>query len=124
MKKIIALLSFLVVLAGCQASQPTTNNTINVKVEILVQGKAVDSQAKTITVADKEDILDAMKANYDIKEEKGLIQSIAGIESDKGDNVGRWWKLLVNDEMATTGAADVQLKEGDKVTFDLTSDWN
>ena len=124
MKKIMLLLSLAGMLGACQTSTTSTQNNIEVKVEVLVQGKAVEGQSKSISVADGEDVLDAMKANYEIDENKGLITTIAGIESDKGDNQGRWWKLLINDQMSQTGASDVKLKSGDKITFDLTNDWN
>lgn len=123
MKKLFLSFVALFMLAGCQTSTPTADQ-VAVNVEILVQGQAVADKAKTIKVKAGEDVLDAMKDNYDIVEDNGLITTIAGIESDSGANKGRYWKLVVNGEMSMVGAKDVALKEGDTVTFDLTDDWN
>lgn len=125
MKKLVALASALFVLAGCSVMQPKESPTesIKVQIEVKVQGEIVAEQSKTIEVASGEDVLDAMKANYDISETNGLVTEISKIESDKGENKGRYWKLLVNDEMSSVGASDVKLNQGDKVTFDLTSEW-
>ncbi|MCW6677376.1 DUF4430 domain-containing protein [Aerococcaceae bacterium NML180378] len=124
MKKLLMSLAAVAVLTGCQSTPSTDNGEAAVKVEILVQGEAVADKAKTIKVEAGEDVLDAIKDNYEVVENNGLITAIAGIESDKGDNKGRYWKLVVNGEMSMVGAKDVKLKEGDTVTFDLTDDWN
>jgi hypothetical protein len=71
--------------------------------------------SKEFDVKEGDNLLDALKSQFDVKEEGGMITSINGVEQDKDNNY--YWTYKINDEMVNTGAKDTILKEGDKVVF-------
>lgn len=102
----------------------TDKKEINAKVTLKVQGKDVEGKVeKAIKVKSGTNLMTALKDNFEIEEKNGLITAIDQIVSDKGDNKGRYWKLLVNDKMAEVGANDIIVQDNDHITFDLTSEW-
>jgi len=72
---------------------------------------------KEVSIAEGDLLMDVLKANFDVEEEGGFITSIEGVSPDEGEE--KSWMFFVNDEMATTGAEEVELNPGDQVNFDL-----
>ncbi|MDY0396532.1 DUF4430 domain-containing protein [Virgibacillus halophilus] len=74
---------------------------------------------KKIAVKKGDILMDVLKENFKIEEDKGFIKSIDGIAPKKGDK--KAWMYSVNGKMAKVGATDYKLKPGDEVVFDLQS---
>jgi uncharacterized protein YcfL len=115
----ISMLGFV----GC-TSTPETNNTttsisqskeneISLTISLIKEDEAIDE--KEITVAEGSNLMDAVKENFEIKEDNGMITSIEGIEQDTKESY--FWTYTINDEMIMTGANETELHEGDKVVF-------
>lgn len=62
-------------------------------------------------------LMDILKENFDVEEEKGFITSIEGVAPEKDEE--KAWMFFVNDELASVGANEYELAPGDEVTFDL-----
>ena len=73
--------------------------------------------AKEIAFKEGQNLMDAMKENFEIEETGGFINGIEGIQASEADKT--YWHLIVNGEDAMTGANDIKLKDGDKIEFDL-----
>ena len=59
-----------------------------------------------------------MEAEYDIVDEgAGFLSSINGNEHDM--DAERYWLFYVNDDMASVGAADYEIEEGDVIEWKL-----
>lgn len=84
-------------------------------INLTVDGEKVDS----IEVAFKQDsyLLDVMKAHLDVDETDGFIKSINGYEQNEDEK--KYWMFDVNGEMATVGAGDYILHDGDTVDWKL-----
>jgi len=131
MSRLILALLLAMTLAACGAEnnetkpvkdskteQTQTPKKQEAKVEIKIL-KGDDDLVKEKSIAiEKDDILmDVLKENFEIKEEKGFITSIEGIQPEKGEENKIGWMYYVNDEMAQVGAADYKLQPGDQVSF-------
>ena len=90
---------------------------VEVRIEIMADDKEV-VPAKTIMVTEGSILLDVMKDNYDIEEDKGFITTIEGQSQDPDAN--KWWLFNLNDEMAQVGAGELELQAGDKISWDLS----
>jgi len=122
----LVLLVSLVGFAGCTTANETSTTTesttiqsqrkeneISLIISLVKEEEIVEE--KTVTVEEGSHLMDAMKANFEMQEEKGMITSIEGIEQNTKDNY--FWTYTINDEMIMTGANETELHEGDKVVF-------
>ena len=80
---------------------------------------AKEFENKEIAVAKDTSLYDAMKENFEIKDEDGFITSIAGKEQDAPAQ--KYWTFTLNEEQVNEGAKDVTLKDRDKVIFNLAA---
>ena len=80
--------------------------------------KKVD-ETKKVTISKKQTLLEALKENFKVEEKGGFITSIDGKKQDEAAK--KYWMFDINGKMADKGAADIQLKEGDKVAFYIGS---
>ncbi len=127
-KYILLSLCSLLVLFACQTKSetdpdPSTKNN-QVTIQIAVQGQEETELSKSVAYEEGQNLLSIMKENYDIEEKQGMITTIENLKADQGDNQGRFWKLLVNDDMSETGAQEIKPQDQDTITFDLTDDWS
>lgn len=100
--------------AGTQSSE---NKEQSVVIELIKEKESVEK--KEITIEEDDILMDVLKENFEIKEDKGFITSIDGIHAEKGKENKYGWLYEVNGKMADVGAADYKLKPGDKVTFEF-----
>lgn len=122
----LVLLVSLVGFAGCTTANETSTTTksttiqsqskeneISLTISLVKEEEVVEEKA--VTVEEGSNLMDAMKANFEMQEENGMITSIEGIEQNTKDNY--FWTYTINDEMIMTGANETELHEGDKVVF-------
>lgn len=132
MKKLISLLSvfLLALLAACgntaeepkkeaPKSEQAADEAEEMKAAVTLtkneMAEKVDS--KEVAFEEGQTLMDAMKANFKVDEAGGFINGIDGIMASDADKT--YWHLIVNGEDAMTGANEIELKDGDKVEFDL-----
>ncbi|MDR0138551.1 DUF4430 domain-containing protein [Metabacillus idriensis] len=132
MKKLISLLSvfLLALLAACgntaeepkkeaPKSEQAADEAEEMKAAVTLtkneMAEKVDS--KEVAFEEGQTLMDAMKANFKVEEAGGFISGINGIMASDSDKT--YWHLIVNGEDAMTGANEIELKDGDKVEFDL-----
>ncbi|MBL1225930.1 DUF4430 domain-containing protein [Enterococcus sp. BWR-S5] len=124
MRKAIYASSVLVLtvvfISGCSSAENTSGtsdkrsaNEIEVTVSLMKDDAEVTK--KEITTAEDTTLMEAMKENFELEEDNGMITSIDGIEQDEAEN--RYWVYTINGEMINTGAKDTTLKQGDQVEF-------
>lgn len=75
----------------------------------------VDS--KEVAIKEGQTLMDVMKENFEVEEAGGFINGIDGIKASESEKT--YWHLVVNGEDAMTGANEIELKDGDKIEFDL-----
>ncbi|MUN92737.1 DUF4430 domain-containing protein [Enterococcus gallinarum] len=71
--------------------------------------------SKTVSFKEGTSLMEIMKENFDLVEDKGMITSIEGLAQDEA--AGYYWTYTINDEMVNTGAKDTSLTEKDRVVF-------
>ena len=126
MKKIFSLLTlaFALFLVGCSNNQ-TKNDTSSssaassvkkeLKISISIAPEGQEKSEKTVAVAEGKTAMDALKKAYKVEEKEGFITSIDGHTQDEAK--GLYWMFKVNGEMASKGANQITLKDGDKLEF-------
>lgn len=139
LKKLFLLLSTGLVLVGCSpdtseapegtetpvvedvdGSDANSSEEEQVSADILISidGETLADLSKEITVPEGTYLLDVMEAEYDIVDEgAGFLSSINGNEHDM--DAERYWLFYVNDDMASVGAADYEIEEGDVIEWKL-----
>ena len=139
LKKLFLLLSTGLVLVGCSAdtkeapegteapvvedvedseANSSEEEQVNADILISIDGETLADLSKEITVPEGTYLLDVMEAEYDIVDEgAGFVSSINGNEHDV--DAERYWLFYVNDEMASVGAADYEIEEGDVIEWKL-----
>lgn len=127
MKKYIHLfmLFFLsaTILIGCgQTDTPEETITkVEEQVEEITLTISTDNgeevvSSETVEIEEGAILMDVLVDNYEIESTNdGFITSIEGIEQ----NDNKYWMYEVNDEQASVGASEFELKPGDDVVFDL-----
>lgn len=128
--KLILLVSsaFLVTACGssnqeAESTAATSTETSSVEATIAVSfsfeedGEEKADLAKEVDVQEGQNVLDALKENYEVVEEGGLVSSIGGYEQIEKES--KYWLYTVNDEQPTVGASDYILEEGDEVKWSL-----
>ena len=139
LKKLFLLLSTGLVLVGCSPdtreapegtetpvvedvdgadANSSEEEQVSADILISIDGETLADLSKEITVPEGTYLLDVMEAEYDIVDEgAGFVSSINGNEHDM--DAERYWLFYVNDEMASVGAADYEIEEGDVIEWKL-----
>ncbi len=120
---VAAALMSLSVFAGCQSetnknTEQTSSEQIaqhSAQVTIKADGKETANQ--TVKFKDGDSLYEVMEQNFAIKADDGFITEIDGQKQDQ--QASKYWTFTINGEMATKGAKDIVLKNGDKVVFEL-----
>lgn len=82
-------------------------------------GKALTDLSKEIEFEEGQTVLEALKENYEVTEDGGMVTAIEGIEQNEEEN--KWWMYSVNDEQPNVGAAEYVLQDGDQVKWTLNA---
>ena len=100
------------------ATETSEENVAELKVQLEVMN---DGKAETVDAAftEGETALDVTKRELNAIEEGGFVTTINGVEA--GEATKTYWALSVNGETSMVGAAEVVLKDGDKITWELSS---
>ncbi|PEA56333.1 hypothetical protein CON64_02680 [Bacillus pseudomycoides] len=88
-----------------------------VTIEITQNNGDSKVEKKTVEIKEKETLLNVMKKNFKIEDNKGFITSINGVKQDTKEN--KYWLFNVNGTPAVKGANETELKNGDEVKWDL-----
>lgn len=124
MKKTIHFSSILVLsilfVSGCTSEKNTsgtsdTRSIDEIKVAISLVKDGAETKKKEFTTAEDTTLMEAMKDQFELEEDNGMITSIDGVAQDEAQ--GYYWVYTINDEMINTGAKDTILKQGDQVEF-------
>lgn len=120
---IISLLAIMMmfVFAGCQEKKEDSKNseskTNQVTIEVTTDNGKNDVIKETVKVKDRENLYDVMKGNFKIEDDNGMITSINN--KKQNTNEKKYWMFDINKEPAMKGVKDIQLKDGDVITWDL-----
>lgn len=128
--KLMLLVSSAVLVTACgsnnqetESSSATSSEVSSVETAITVSftfeedDKEIADLAQEIDIEEGQTVLEALKENFEVVEEGGLVSSIEGHEQDETES--NYWLYTVNDEQPTVGAADYVLKDGDEVKWSL-----
>lgn len=119
--KLWVLPLLLLVLVGCSQttlSPKTTSSSSTEAVKTtakLIVKKDEKVLEKNVTFKKGESVLDLLKSTYTIEDKDGFITSIDGLKQDESAN--KYWMFKINDEVASKGAKDITVKNGDKIEF-------
>lgn len=136
MKQLLQRISLLMVvvlaLVGCSSNgaeeqvnpseqttnEPTESNVeeLSVQLEVINDGK---TEVKEVAFTEGENALEVTIRELNAVEEGGFVTTINGVVA--GEETKTYWALSVNGEMSMVGAAEVTLKDGDKITWELSS---
>ncbi|WP_218963961.1 DUF4430 domain-containing protein [Bacillus pseudomycoides] len=109
------------IFVGCQGkkeeAKKTDVKTHQVTIEVTTDNGKNKVAKESVKVEDGENLYDAMKANFKIEDEKGMITSINNNKQNKNED--KYWMFDINKEPAMKGVKDIQLKDGDLITWDL-----
>lgn len=94
-------------------SSSTEVKTIGITIALNKDDEQVTE--KTFDVQENDTLMDALKQEFTVQEEGGFITSIDGIEQNKEESY--YWTFTVNGDMGQKGAAETELKEGDRIIF-------
>ncbi|MFL2106416.1 DUF4430 domain-containing protein [Desemzia sp. FAM 23991] len=128
--KLMLLVSSAVLVTACgsnnqetESSSATSSEVSSVETAITVSftfeedDKEIADLAQEFDIEEGQTVLEALKENFEVVEEGGLVSSIEGHEQDETES--KYWLYTVNDEQPTVGAADYVLKDGDEVKWSL-----
>ncbi|SOC36302.1 DUF4430 domain-containing protein [Ureibacillus acetophenoni] len=101
-----------------ETTESTETNVEELKVELEVINDG-ESEVKEVPFTEGENALEVTVRELNAVEEGGFVTSINGVEA--GEETKTYWALSVNGEMSMVGAAEVILKDGDKITWELSS---
>ena len=96
-----------------------TKEMLTVGSSLEQDGKEVEGATQELEVEEGTTVLEALKGQYEVIEEDGLILSIDGMEQD--EDAGKYWLYEVNGEQPTVGAAECEIKDGDQVKWLLNA---
>ncbi|MFL2100633.1 DUF4430 domain-containing protein [Desemzia sp. FAM 24101] len=128
--KLMLLVSSAVLVTACgsnnqetESSSATSSEVSSVETAITVSftfeedDKEIADLAQEFDIEEGQTVLEALKENFKVVEEGGLVSSIEEHEQDETES--KYWLYTVNDEQPTVGAADYVLKDGDEVKWSL-----
>ncbi|HDX9588221.1 TPA: DUF4430 domain-containing protein [Bacillus pseudomycoides] len=117
----LLLTIMIFVFTGCQGKksepQKTDVQTHLVTINVTTDNGKNTILKKTVKVENGENLYNVMKENFKIEDEKGMITSINDKKQDTQKK--NYWMFNINNEPAMKGAKDIQLKNGDVITWDL-----
>lgn len=119
--KLWVLPLLLLVLVGCSQTTLSPKRTSSSSTEAvkttakLIVKKDEKVLEKNVTFKKGESVLDLLKTTYTIEDKDGFITSIDGLKQDESAN--KYWMFKINDEVASKGAKDITVKNGDKIEF-------
>lgn len=118
---IVFLLMFMFVFSGCQGKKEEAKKTdvitYQVTIEVTTENGKSQVAKEKVKVEDGKNLYDVMKENFTIEDDKGMITSINNKKQNKSEN--KYWMFDINKEPAMKGVKDIQLKDGDVITWDL-----
>ncbi|MED0906497.1 DUF4430 domain-containing protein [Bacillus nitratireducens] len=118
---IVFLLMFMFVFSGCQAKKEEAKKadvkTYQVTIEVTTENGKSQIAKEKVKVKDGKNLYDVMEENFKIEDDKGMITSINNKKQNKSEN--KYWMFEINKEPAMKGVKDIQLKDGDVITWDL-----
>jgi Domain of unknown function (DUF4430) len=124
MKKIIVssviASSLLLGAVGCsqqEAEQPKQEQKVTYTSNIILVDKDGNTSNKEISIEKDQILMDAMKQNFEVEENQGFISGIGSVKAD--DSKKEYLALYLNGEMASVGANDIKLQDGDEVSFKI-----
>ncbi|MBO0431187.1 DUF4430 domain-containing protein [Enterococcus sp. DIV0660C] len=126
MKKIIyslvVVLVGLGILGGCNTIEKTTSSQLSASVQrqeatILLQEDGKEFANQKVTFETGENLLEVLQKTFKVEEEKGFITEIEGYKQDQTQQ--KYWLFTIDGESATKGAAEIELKPGQKIVFNL-----
>lgn len=130
--KLILLASSALLVTACGSSSQEADSkpaastessvvetTVSVSFSFEEDGKELADLAKETEVQEGQSVLEALKENYEVVEEGGLVSSIEGHEQVEKES--KYWLYTVNDKQPTVGASDYILEEGDEVKWSLNA---
>lgn len=111
----------LIVAAACGQTEEVTNpNEIlqgQQEIQIEVSGNDGESITAEVEPGEYETLMEALKAEFEVKEDGGFITSINDITPDEDKK--EFLAIYVDGEMAEKGANDLKLEEGQEVSIKL-----
>ncbi len=133
LKRLSVLMIVVLALVGCGTNQTQTEEVkpveetstettetnveeLSVELEVVYEDKTETSE---VTFTEGETALDVTVRELNAVEQDGFVTTINGVEA--GEATKTFWALSVNGEMSMVGAAEVILKDGDKITWALSS---
>ena len=127
MKKLLmglVLSSFLIFGVAC-SSPDTATTTSSTKVEDKVAATATitlieddkEVTSKEISFTEGDTVLEALKANFDVKENSGFVTEIDGKSQD--EKASKYWMYYVNNKEAEKGADSIEVAPGDTIEWRL-----
>jgi Domain of unknown function (DUF4430) len=123
MKKIIVssviASSLLLGAVGCsqQEAPVKQEQKVTYTSNIILVDKDGNTSNKEITIEKDQILMDAMKQNFEVEENQGFISGIGSVKAD--DSKKEYLSLYLNGEMASVGANDIKLQDGDEVSFKI-----
>ncbi|SFQ01104.1 protein of unknown function [Desemzia incerta] len=130
--KLILLASSALLVTACGSSSQEADSkpisstessvvetTVSVSFSFEEDEKELADLAKETDVQEGQSVLEALKDNYEVVEDGGLVSSIEGHEQVEKES--KYWLYTVNDEQPTVGASDYVLEEGDEVKWSLNA---
>lgn len=127
MKKIIYSLFVVIigvgVLSGCSSNvEKAADSQLSSSVQqqeatIVLQEDGKDFANQKVTFETGGNLLEVLQKTFKVEEEKGFITEIEGRKQNQEKQ--KYWLFTIDGESATKGAAEIKLKSGQKIVFNL-----
>ncbi|MGX7777031.1 DUF4430 domain-containing protein [Streptococcus pluranimalium] len=116
MLKPVILASSLFLLAACAKDDANKKpESDEVKVTVSVKPEGEKAEKKEVIVDQDDSVLDALDEAFDVEDDDGFVTEIDGHKQNPAKNL--YWMYKVNDKMATKGAEENIVKNGDQIEF-------
>lgn len=116
MLKPVILASSLFLLVACAKDDANKKpESDEVKVTISVKPEGEKAEKKEVIVDQDDSVLDALDEAFDVEDDDGFVTEIDGHKQNPAKNL--YWMYKVNDKMATKGAEENIVKNGDQIEF-------
>ena len=116
MLKPVILASSLFLLAACAKDDANKKpESDEVKVTVSVKPEGEKAEKKEVIVDQDDSVLDALDEAFDVEDDDGFVTEIDGHKQNPARNL--YWMYKVNDKMATKGAEENIVKNGDQIEF-------
>ena len=119
---IFLIFSLSVFFVGCNKTAKdigTDSTTKDFSISIVVKDHDEEIFNKEIEVVSGKILLSILNENLKIEEENGFITSIEGRSQNPEENI--YWLYFINGEFAEVGANVYEVKENDKIEFNLNT---